>query len=125
MVEGQVYRDFDSAVVDALPEGLEYTKWLGGIDFGTRNPFAAVWGFFDPSGIFWLAELHERGKAAVGLFRPPARPGIVAGGEDLRATADKRCRCAREMVAGMHRLHLARKASLQKKPRVLQTWFST
>jgi hypothetical protein len=28
-------------------------KWRG-IDFGARNPFAAVWSFFDPSGIFWL-----------------------------------------------------------------------
>jgi len=46
-----------------------YTKWLGGIDFGTRNP--AAWGFFDPSGIFWLSgELYERyGVAVPGTVR--------------------------------------------------------
>ena len=69
MVEGQVYPDFESAVVETLPEGLTYTKWMGGIDFGTRNPFAAVWGFFDPSGIFWLCgEVYDRGKPLSDYF---------------------------------------------------------
>jgi hypothetical protein len=36
---------------------------------GTRNPLAAVWGFFDPSGIFWLSgELYERGKPLSDYF---------------------------------------------------------
>ena len=64
----------------ALPEivsGGPPAKWPGGIDFGTRNPFAALWGFFDPSGIFWLAgELYERGKPLSDYFaRLPSKLG--------------------------------------------------
>jgi hypothetical protein len=67
--EGQVYPDFAAAVVDALPAGIQAVKWLGGIDFGTRNPFAALWGFFDPAGIFWLCgELYERGAPLSDYF---------------------------------------------------------
>jgi hypothetical protein len=34
---------------------------VGGIDFGFRNPFAAVWGTLDPEGILWLyGEHYER-----------------------------------------------------------------
>ena len=78
-------------VTDARPHPFllrtrRCSKWLGGIDFGTRNLFAAVWDFFDPSGVFWPSgELYERGKPLSDYFRPPAPPGIVAGGgEDLR-----------------------------------------
>ena len=31
---------------------------LGGIDFGYRNPFAAVWGVLDRDGILWLTGKH-------------------------------------------------------------------
>jgi len=35
----------------------------------TRNPFAALWGFFDPSGIFWLCgEVYEGGKPLSDYF---------------------------------------------------------
>ena len=36
---------------------------VGGIDFGFRNPFAAVWGILDTDGILWLTGEHYcRGK---------------------------------------------------------------
>jgi len=48
--EGLVLPDFARCLVDgpAPTEG----KRVGGIDFGFRNPFAAVWGILDPDGIY-------------------------------------------------------------------------
>jgi hypothetical protein len=37
-----------------LPTG----KRVGGIDFGFRNPFAAVWGVLDRGGVLWLTGEH-------------------------------------------------------------------
>ncbi len=34
------------------------TRWVGGIDFGFRNPFAAVWGVLDKDGVLWLVGEH-------------------------------------------------------------------
>jgi Terminase RNaseH-like domain len=31
---------------------------VGGIDFGFRNPFAAVWGMLDGDGVLWLTGEH-------------------------------------------------------------------
>ncbi len=31
---------------------------VGGIDFGFRNPFAAVWGVIDGAGVLWLVGEH-------------------------------------------------------------------
>jgi hypothetical protein len=60
VVEGQVYPDLYKCVCPGpLPrEG----RRVGGIDFGFRNPFAAIWGVLDPNGILWLsAEHYSRG----------------------------------------------------------------
>ena len=39
-------------------------KKVGGIDFGFRNPFAAVWGILDHRNVLWLTHEHYgRGKA--------------------------------------------------------------
>jgi hypothetical protein len=29
-------------------------RWVGGIDWGFRNPFAAVWGVLDPDKVLWI-----------------------------------------------------------------------
>jgi hypothetical protein len=80
-LEGLVYPDFARCVVNRLPsplggeglgtnrlpsplagEGLGVRgipgKRVGGIDFGFRNPFAAVWGVLDRDGILWLYGEH-------------------------------------------------------------------
>lgn len=31
---------------------------VGGIDFGFRNPFAAVWGHLDEQGNLWITHEH-------------------------------------------------------------------
>src|SRR5262249_48550038 len=33
-------------------------KRVGGLDFGFRNPFAAVWGVVDRDGVLWLTGEH-------------------------------------------------------------------
>ncbi len=65
-MEGLVYPDFARCVVPAVPVSLG-GKQVGGIDFGFRNPFAAVWGTLDGDGVLWrTGEHYSRGKP---LFR--------------------------------------------------------
>jgi hypothetical protein len=55
-LEGLVYPDFPGCVVPGpAPAG---GRPLGGIDFGFRNPFAAVWGVLDRDGVLWLTDEH-------------------------------------------------------------------
>ncbi len=49
---GLVYPDFHLACADETPpaEG----RLVGGIDFGWRDPFAAVWGVLDKDDVLWI-----------------------------------------------------------------------
>jgi hypothetical protein len=54
-LEGLVYPDFARCVVPGpAPQGQK----VGGIDFGLRNPFAAVWGVLDRDDVLWLTGEH-------------------------------------------------------------------
>jgi hypothetical protein len=54
-LEGLVYHDFARCVVPGpAPAGRKF----GGIDFGFRNPFAAVWGVLDRDSVLWLTGEH-------------------------------------------------------------------
>jgi hypothetical protein len=55
-VEGLVYPDLSRCVVPGPAPALK--RRYGGIDFGFRNPFAAVWGGLDHDGILWLCGEH-------------------------------------------------------------------
>jgi hypothetical protein len=56
-LEGLVYPDFESqCAIDQSPP--EQGKRVGGIDFGFRNPFCALWGFVDRDNVLYLT--HER-----------------------------------------------------------------
>jgi len=68
-VEGLVYPDFATCVVQAIAAELHMEttrpttlgRLVGGIDFGFRNPFAAVWGVLDRHDVLWLfGEHYER-----------------------------------------------------------------
>jgi hypothetical protein len=63
-MEGLVYPDFGRCAVAAVPEGLGLAgRKVGGIDFGFRNPFAAVWGTLDRDDVLWLTgEHYSRGQ---------------------------------------------------------------
>lgn len=59
--EGLVYPDFGRCAVATAPAGLRAT--VGGIDFGFRNPFAAIWGTLDADGVLWIVgEHYQRGQ---------------------------------------------------------------
>ena len=58
-LEGQVYPDFESVVRDSLPEPCPMARRVGGIDFGWRNPFAAIWGFVD-GDVLCITHEHYR-----------------------------------------------------------------
>ena len=54
-LEGLVYPDFARCLVSGpAPAG----RRVGGIDFGVRNPFAAVWGVLDRDDVLWLTGEH-------------------------------------------------------------------
>lgn len=66
--EGLVYPDFDKALTsDCQAAG----RAVGGIDWGWRNPFAAVWGVLDHDDVLWIQRerylretaLHEHVQA--------------------------------------------------------------
>jgi hypothetical protein len=61
-MEGLVFPEFEQAVLPSLTPGLSPggrgETAVGGIDFGWRNPFAAIWGFHDSDDVLWIT--HER-----------------------------------------------------------------
>jgi hypothetical protein len=67
-LEGLVYPDFGRALADGpAPAG----RPVGGIDFGWRNPFAALWGVLSSDDVLWITgerylcatPLHEHAEA--------------------------------------------------------------
>jgi len=64
-LEGRVYPEFERCVVplancpaEVTTPGFKGLRHVGGIDFGFRNPFAAIWGVVDQGGILWLTGEH-------------------------------------------------------------------
>jgi hypothetical protein len=59
-LEGLVYPDFPKFVTGPfLPATFRGDgRKVGGIDFGFRNPFAAVWGAVDADDVLWLTGEH-------------------------------------------------------------------
>jgi hypothetical protein len=65
-LEGLVYPDFARCVVQGCaPQGRK----VGGMDFGFRNPFAAVWGIHDRDGILWLTGEHYARQKPLSFHR--------------------------------------------------------
>jgi phage terminase large subunit len=92
-LEGLVYPDFPIALVDNWPQPAG--QRVGGIDFGWRNPFAALWGVLDRDDVLWIAgerylrqtPLHEhatalREQGSVTWYADPAGRTEI---EELRA----------------------------------------
>jgi hypothetical protein len=90
-LEGLVYPDFDRCVTDEAVPTERRGRRVGGIDFGWRNPFAAVWGVLDGDDCLWLVgerhrthtPLHEHAQAlktlgAIHWFADPAGATEIA-----------------------------------------------
>ncbi len=106
-LEGLVYPDFDLCLVDRPAQ--EGGRKVGGIDFGFRNPFAALWGVLDRDGVLHLngerylraAPLHEHARAlppGVMWYADPAGRTEI---EELRAAGHKVRRGVNEIRPGI------------------------
>jgi hypothetical protein len=93
-MEGLVYPDFTAAVVEEWPNPAG--KRVGGIDFGWRNPFAAVWGVRDRDDVLWIegeryasqTPLHDHATALRAL------PGVVWYADPAGRTETEELRAA-------------------------------
>jgi hypothetical protein len=87
-VEGLVYPDFARAWTDAeAPAG----KPVGGIDWGWRNPFAAVWGMLDADDVLWIGhEVYRRETPLATRWKLPEGP--FSETIDVRSGAPGGCR---------------------------------
>ena len=140
-MHGLVYPGFAEVVVEPWPNPVG--RRVGGIDFGWRNPFAAVWGVLDRDDVLWIegeryrtqTPLHEHAAAlrtlgSVTWFADPAgrteieelrAAGLcVRGGDnDIRpgiAAVSARLRTGRLKVRGGVCLNLLREARLYRYP---------
>lgn len=96
-LEGLVYPDFGAALIEVAP--ALPGRGVGGIDFGWRNPFAAVWGTLDRDDVLWLTgerygsrtALHKHAEAlrAVGGVEWFADPAGATEIEEFRAAGLK------------------------------------
>ncbi len=59
-MEGLVFPEFETciALTPGPSPGGRGETYVGGIDFGWRNPFAAIWGVLDHDDVLWIT--HER-----------------------------------------------------------------
>jgi Terminase large subunit, T4likevirus-type, N-terminal/Terminase RNaseH-like domain len=95
-LEGLVYPDFETAhCINWVPPELGTP--VGGIDWGWRNPFAAVWGVIDRDDVLWIQEerylretsLHEHCKALPKDMMWYADPAGRTEIEEFRAAGHK------------------------------------
>lgn len=99
--EGLVYPDFMEAARRDWPAPPPVGRGVGGIDFGWRNPFAALAGVLDRDDVLWIdweryrtqTPLHEHAAALAGVARrQPA--GIVWYADPAGATEIAELRAA-------------------------------
>ncbi len=94
--EGLVYPDFMGAAPRDWPAPPPRGRGVGGIDFGWRNPFAALAGVLDRDDVLWIdwerylsqTPLHEHAAAL------RARPGVVWYADPAGATEIAELRAA-------------------------------
>lgn len=107
-LEGLVYPDFESlAATDAWPEPAG--RAVGGIDFGFRNPFAAIWGVLDRDDVLWIhgeryqreTPIHEHAAALPRDVLWHADPAGRTEAEELRRAGLKVLKGNNDIQAGI------------------------
>jgi hypothetical protein len=58
VLKGLIYPDLANCIVTDQSACPGIKRKVGGIDFGYRNPFAAVWGHIDTDNVLWLTNEH-------------------------------------------------------------------
>jgi hypothetical protein len=105
-MEGLVYPKFHEQTLQGPAPDSTGGRWFGGIDWGFRNPFAAVWGFVKDDVLYLESEIYARETPLPTLAQQlprhvfwiadPASPGdinalrradlkVVPGKNDIRA----------------------------------------
>src|SRR5205823_9464969 len=130
-LEGLVYPDFEALCAYDVPNDVgpacraghdesrpadgTYSptgRWVGGIDFGFRNPFCALWGVLDRDDVLWICHerylretgIHEHARAlanqapGVMWYADPAGPTEI---EELRRAGLKVLRGGNAIQAGI------------------------
>jgi hypothetical protein len=93
---GLVYPGFQECVVSEVAPSLQGRR-VGGIDWGFRNPFAALWGVLDHDDVLWLTgerylretPLHEHAAALPRGYLWYADPAGATEIAELRAASHK------------------------------------
>jgi hypothetical protein len=97
-LEGLVYPDFGRCVVDAHNPAAHAARLavanVGGIDFGFRNPFAAVWGFVDRDGVLWLTGEHYVRQRPLSFHAAQLPRGVMWYADPAGASDIAELRCA-------------------------------
>ena len=85
--EGIVYPEFEQCISNNA-ERLRVPPTHGGIDYGWRNPFCAVWGHVDHDDVFWITGCRYRSGVSIAIHSEalpkdvqwqadPAEPGLT------------------------------------------------
>jgi hypothetical protein len=107
--EGLVYPDFAQCLTDNPPAVPVGQRRVGGIDFGFRNPFAAVWGFVDANDVLHLVGEIYRSQTPLHVLAAALPRGVLwyadpAGRteiEELRADGHKVLRGINSLRLGL------------------------
>src|SRR5262245_50681108 len=91
-LEGLVYPDFARCVAPGpVPAG---GRRVGGIDFGFRNPFAALWGVLDRDGVLWLTDEHYARQKPLSYHAARLPRDVTWYADPSGATERAELRCA-------------------------------
>jgi hypothetical protein len=93
VVEGLVYPELHTCVVPG-PAPTVFKRHMGGIDFGYRNPFAAVWGGVDGDGILWITNEHYCRQQTLGYHAARLPKKVVWYADPSGAAERAELRCA-------------------------------
>jgi len=104
-MEGLVYPDF-ARCLTAGPAPTAGRR-VGGIDFGFRNPFAAVWGTLDRDDVLWLTGEHHARQKPLGYHAERLPRDVFFYADPSGATEICELRCAGvKVVTGANALQL-------------------
>jgi hypothetical protein len=107
-LEGMVYPDFEErSAVESGPTPAG--RPVGGIDFGFRNPFCALWGVLDRDDVLWITHeryrretpIHEHAAALPREVTWYADPAGRTETEELRHAGLKVLRGTNDIQAGI------------------------
>jgi hypothetical protein len=108
--QGLVYPDFPLALEDlraAGPPGADNVRRAGGIDFGFRNPFAAIWGFVDRQDVLHILGEVYKSQASLNTLAELLPRGVTWYADPAGAREIAEFRAAGHVVLpGINKLRL-------------------